>query len=145
MEQGSIAYFDSIRSAGVAAASFGLQVIGNKGLIDFRIDLEPLAHFVPGNPFQPTIESRPWIPISSAGIGKPEPIADLKSQVTNHILPARDLIAAIEQDRPTQCSAEDGRVTVEMIAAVFASHTRQGARVAIPLASREHPFSNWTQ
>jgi predicted dehydrogenase len=145
MEQGSIAYFDSIRSAGVAAASFGLQVIGNKGLIDFRIDAEPLAHFVPGNPFLPTKEPRPWIPISSAGIGEPEPIADLKSQMANHTLPARDLIAAIEQDRPALCSAEDGRVTVEMIAAVFASHTRQGARVAIPLASREHPFSNWTQ
>lgn len=143
MENGSVAYFDSIRSAGVPAANFGFQVIGNKGLIDFRIDVEPLAHFVPGNPFQPTSEPRPWIPISSAGIGKPEPIADLKSQVANHLLPARDLIAAIEQDRPTLCSAEDGRVTVEMIAAVFASHFRQGARVSIPLVSREHPFTNW--
>jgi predicted dehydrogenase len=143
MENGSVAYFDSIRSAGVTAANFGLQVIGNKGLIDFRIDAEPLAHFVPGNPFQPTNEPRPWIPISSAGIGKPEPITDLKSQVANHVLPARDLIAAIEQDRPTQCSAEDGRVTVEMITAVFASHVRQGTRVAIPLVSRGHPFADW--
>jgi hypothetical protein len=86
---------------------------------------------------------RPWMPISSAGIGKPEPITDLKSQVSNHLLPARDLIAAIEQDRPTLCSAEDGRVTVEMITAVFASHIQKGARVAIPLVAREHPFANW--
>jgi predicted dehydrogenase len=143
MENGSIAYFDSIRSAGVPAANFGLQIIGNKGLIDFRIDVEPLAHFVPGNPFQPTNEPRPWIPISSAGIGKPEPIADLKNQVANHLLPARDLITAIDQDRPTLCSAEDGRVTVEMITAVFASHLRQGARTPIPLSSREHPFTHW--
>jgi hypothetical protein len=71
-------------------------------------------------------------------------MADLKSQVVNHLLPARDLIAAIEQDRPTLCSAEDGRVTVEMITAVFASHIRQGARVAMPLVSREHPFTNWS-
>lgn len=143
MENGSVAYFDSIRSAGVPAASFGLQVIGNKGLIDFRIDVEPLAHFVPGNPFQPTTEPRPWIPISSAGIGKPEPIADLKTQVANHILSARDLIAAIEQDRPSLCSAEDGRVTVEMITAVFASHVKDGVRVAISLSSREHPLGDW--
>jgi predicted dehydrogenase len=143
MEGGSVACFDSIRSAGVPAAKFGLQVIGNKGLIDFRIDVEPLAHFVPGNPFQPTNVPRPWMPISSAGIGKPEPITDLKSQVSNHLLPARDLIAAIEQDRPTLCSAEDGRVTVEMITAVFASHIQKGARVAIPLVAREHPFANW--
>lgn len=145
MENGGIAYFESIRSAGVAAANFGLQVIGNKGLIDFRIDVEPLAHFAPGNPFQPTTEPRPWIPISSAGIGKPEPITDLKTLVANHILPARDLSAAIEQNRPTLCSAEDGRVTIEMITAVFASHVRDGVRVAIPLASREHPFSSWTR
>jgi predicted dehydrogenase len=143
MEHGAIAYFDSIRSAGVPAAGFGFQVIGNKGLIDFRVDVQPLAHFVPGNPYQPTNEPRPWIPISSAGIGKPEPNADLKSQAANHVLPARDLIAAIEQGRPTLCSAEDGRVTVEMITAVFASHVRQGARVPMPLASREHPFANW--
>ena len=143
MENGVIGYFDSIRGAGVPAANFGLQVIGNKGLIDFRIDVEPLAHFVPGNPFQPANESRPWIPISSAGIGQPEPIANLKTQVANHALPARDLIAAIEQNRPTLCSAEDGRTTVEMIAAVFASHVKNGARVALPLASRDHPLANW--
>ena len=143
MENGSIAYFDSIRSAGVPAANFGLQVIGNKGLIDFRIDVEPLAHFVPGNPFQPASEPRPWIPISSAGIGNPEPFVDFKDQVANHLLPARDLIAAIDLDRPTLCSAEDGRVTVEMITAVFASHLRQGARTAIPLVGREHPFNSW--
>jgi len=143
MENGVIAYFDSIRSAGVAAAGFGLQVIGNKGIIDFRIDVQPVAHFVPGNPFQPTNEPRPWVPISSAGIGRPEPIADIKAQVVNHTLPVRDLVAAIEQDRPTLCSAEDGRVTVEMITAVFASHVRNGARVTLPLESREHPFSAW--
>jgi predicted dehydrogenase len=143
MENGVTAYFDSIKSAGVAAAGFGLQVIGNKGIIDFRIDVQPLAHFVPGNPFQPTNEPRAWVPISSAGIGKPEPIENLKTQVANHILPARDLLAAIEQDRPTLCSAEDGRVTVEMITAVFASHVRGGARVALPLESREHPLAGW--
>ena len=43
---------------------------GNKGLIDIRIDAEPLAHLVPGNPFRPTATPRPWIPITSAGIGR---------------------------------------------------------------------------
>jgi predicted dehydrogenase len=143
MEKGVVAYFDSIRSAGVAAASFGLQLIGTKGLIDLRVDREPLAHFVPGNPFQPVAEPRPWIPISSAGIGKPEPTANLAADSANHQFPARDLLAAMRENRPPLCSAADGRVTVEMITAVFASHVQGGARVPLPLASREHPLTNW--
>jgi hypothetical protein len=67
----------------------------------------------------------------------------LKPQVANHILAARDLLAAIQENRAPLCSAEDGRVTVEMISAVFASHRREGARVAIPLKEREHPLAGW--
>ena len=145
MEKGFPAYFDSIRSAGVKEANFGLQVIGTKGLIDLRIDVQPLAHFVPGNPFLPTPDPRPWTPISSAGIGVPEPIADVGKQVANHILPARDLIAAIRENRPALCSQEDGRATVEMIAAVFASHAQHGQRVDLPFANREHPWSGAAQ
>jgi predicted dehydrogenase len=143
MESGVVAYFDSIKSAGVAAANFGVQLVGTKGLIDFRIDVEPLAHFVPGNPCQPGTEARPWVPISSAGIGRPEPIADLKAQVAGHVLGARDLLGAIRENRPALCSAEDARVTVEMVHAVFASHVAGGARVALPLAERSHALAKW--
>lgn len=141
MESGITAYFDSIRASGVPAANFGIQLIGNKGLIDCRIDVHPFAHLVPGNPFQPTKEPRPWIPISSAGVGEPEPIADLGRLVSNHTLGARDLIAAMKENRPTLCSAEDGRVIVEMISAVFASHAANGARIPFPLVDREHPWA----
>ncbi|MHA3771052.1 Gfo/Idh/MocA family protein [Verrucomicrobiota bacterium sgz303538] len=143
MEAGVPAYFDSIRSAGVSEANFGLQLIGNKGIIDLRIDTEPLAHFVPGNPHRPTAEPRPWIPITSAGIEKPEPISEIKPLVANHTLAGRDLLAAIKENRAPLCSAEDGRVTVEMISAVFASHVRGGARVKIPLQNRGNPLANW--
>lgn len=142
-ERGVVAYFDSIKNAGVAAANFGIQLIGTKGLIDFRIDVEPLAHFVAGNPFQPGPDARAWVPISSAGIGKPEPIADLKTQVAGHLLPARDLLAAMRENRPPLCSAEDARVTIEMVQAVFASHVRGGQRVAMPLVERKHPLVDW--
>jgi predicted dehydrogenase len=143
MEGGVVAYFDSIRGAGVAAASFGLQLIGTKGIIDLRVDREPLAQFVPGNPFQPSADARPWIPISSAGIGKPEPIANLAAQSANHQFVARDLLAAMREDRPTLCSAEDGTLIVEMIIGVFASHVQGGRRVTFPLASRENPLAKW--
>ena len=143
MERGVTAYFDSIKNAGVAAAGFGVQLIGTKGLIDLRIDTEPLAHHVPGNPFQPTKEARPWVPISSAGIGQPEPIADLKTQVAGHLTAARDLLAAVRENRNPLCSAEDARVTIEMVHAAFASHVHGGARLPLPLADRPNPLSGW--
>jgi predicted dehydrogenase len=145
MDSGIPVYFDSIKGAGVRTAGFGLQLIGSAGLIDLRVDVQPLAHFVPGNPFQPDGKPRPWVPISSAGIGKPEPIADLSTQVANHVLPARDLIAAINEKRAPLCSAQEGLTTVEMITAAFASHVRDGARVTFPLAMRENALAKWGQ
>jgi hypothetical protein len=95
------AYFDSIRSAGVREAGFGVQLIGTKGLIDLRIDVDQLAHFVPGNPFLPAKEPRPWIPISSAGIGQPETDSPTFARLwRTHTLPGRDLIAAIQGESP---------------------------------------------
>jgi hypothetical protein len=86
-------------------------------------------------------EPRLWVPISSAGPGVPEPIADLKEQTGQHLIPARDLIAAMKEDRQPLCSAADGRVTVEMICAVFESHRLNGQRVAWPLTSRGNPLA----
>jgi hypothetical protein len=84
------------------------------------------------------------VPISSAGIGQPEPIAGLKEQVSLHLLPAHDLIAAIREDRPPLCSAADGRAVAEMIMAVFESHRLNGQRVPFPLANRQNPFAEWS-
>jgi predicted dehydrogenase len=144
LEGGVPLYFDSIKEAGNTAAGFGLQLIGTKGLIDLRVDNTPLAHLVPGNPFQPTKEPRPWIPITTAGPGEPEPIADLGHQVMTHQRGARDLIAAIQENRPPLCSGTDGRLTVEMITAVLASHVRNGERVTFPIETRENPFAGWS-
>lgn len=143
LDSGVPFYFDSIKDAGNSAAGFGLQLIGTKGLIDLRMDRTPLAHLVLGNPFQPVTEPRPWIPITTAGAGKPEPIADIGKQIMSHAAGARDLIAAIEQNRQPLCSATDGRVTVEMITAVLASHIRNGERVTFPIESRDNPLANW--
>jgi predicted dehydrogenase len=136
-------FFDSIANAGDKAAGFGLQLIGTKGIIDFRIDSTPIAHLVPGNPFQPAKDPRPWIPITTAGPGAPEPIADLKTEVSNHQLAGRDLIAAIREHRQPLCSAADARLTVEMITAIFASHVKGGAQVPFPLAEKANPLGAW--
>lgn len=140
-ESGVPAFFESVQKAGVKSAGFGLQLIGTGGVIDLRFDADPVAHFREGNPFQPSTEPSAWIPISSAGIGKPEPIANAGKLVMSHVTPGRDLIAAIREDRAPLCSAEDGRVIVEMISAVFESHRLGGARVTFPLKTRQAPLS----
>jgi hypothetical protein len=137
------AYFDSIRNRVDPMANFGLQLIGTEGLIQLQIDAEPLAHYVPGNPFRPTAESRPWTPITSAGIGRPEEVADMKEQIEKHQYAARDLLAAIEENRPPLSSDADGRAIVEMIHAALASHVQNGARVTLPLSDRRHALDAW--
>lgn len=143
LASGIPAYFDSIRDRVDPAANFGLQLVGTQGLIQIRIDAEPLAHLVPGNPFLPTDQPRPWIPITSAGIGEPEPVADMKVQIEQHRYAARDLLAAIDEQRPPLSSELDGRAIVDMTHAALASHVQNGARITLPLADRHHAFDKW--
>lgn len=142
MESGIPVFFDSIHDAGNKQAGFGLQVIGTLGIIDLRIDTEPLAQILTGSPFKPTSEQRAWVPISTAGIGKPEPIANLGKEVMGHLIGARDLLAAMRDNRQPLCSAEESRTTIEMICAVFESHRLGGQRAAWPLKTRENPLGH---
>jgi predicted dehydrogenase len=141
MSNGIPAFFDSVQNAGTKAAGFGLQIIGTEGVIDFRIDQEPLAHIRLGSPFSPKVAPAAWMPITTAGIGKPEPIVGLGRDVSSHAVGARDLIDAMASNRAPLCSATDGRTTIEMISAVFESHRLQGRRVTFPLETRVNPLS----
>lgn len=141
MESGIPAFFDSIHDAGTKQAGFGVQIIGTKGIIDLRIDADPLAHLIPGSPFQPVQEPRHWIPISTAGAGKPEPIANLGKQVMGHLTGAQDLLAAMRGSGQPLCSGADGRTTIEMICSVFESHRLGGQRVTWPLKTRGNPLA----
>lgn len=138
---GTPIFFDSLAKAGDKQAAFGLQLIGTQGIIDFRPDQEPLAHLIPGSPFAPAKDARPWIPITSAGPGKPEPIDDLENLMKNHVLAGRDFLAALREHRAPLCSAEDGRIVVEMICAVFESHRQSGQRIPWPLENRANPLT----
>ena len=115
---------------------FGLHLIGNKGIIAIRADRQPFAYWVPGNPLGPTRESRPWIPFTTAGPGKPEGNLPTVQAVHNHVIPAKDLVRAIHEDRQPLCNLAEGGMTVEMICAVFESHRQNGAAVPIPLKER---------
>lgn len=137
LESGLTAYFDSVADDGTKGAGFGLIIVGSEGMINIQCDRKPLAHLIPGNPFQPSDKPQP-VPISSGGAGVDEPDPDTIAKVHNHVLPCRDLINAIEEDRDPLCSVHDGLLTVEMICAVFDSHRQAGAPVSFPLEQREN-------
>jgi predicted dehydrogenase len=141
MQSGVPAFFDSVQNAGVKTTGFGVQIIGTQGIIDLRIDEEPLAQYLKGSPFDPVKEPRTWVPITSAGIGKPEPTPDIKKAVMGHVFAGRDLIAAMKENHEPLCSAEDGRVILEMVSGVFESHRLNGQRVALPLKDRVNPLT----
>ena len=140
MSAGVPLFFDSIKNHGSREAGFGLQFIGNQGVIDLRIDREPLAHIRQGNPFQPQTGSSDWKIISSGGINIPEPITNLSSLISSHQAAGQDLIRAIRSASEPLCNAREGRETIEMICGVFASHQRDGESIRFPLDHRKHPF-----
>lgn len=73
---------------------------------------------------------------------KPAPAArDLKWPATARH-PIASLIHAIETGAAPVCSGEDGRWTIEMVAAVYESERIHG-RVALPLVDRTDPFARF--
>ena len=132
----SIAYFDSIANDGTKGAGFGLQIVCEKGIIVIHPDRTPVAHFVPGNPFQPTDTPRPWLPVTTAGIDQPEPDPARVAAVGTHVTAVQDLIAAVDTQQSPLCDARAGLVTVEMVCAVFESQRRNGEAVLLPLKER---------
>ena len=144
MADGLPAFFDSVQNAGVKTAGFGLQIIGTEGILDLRIDAEPLAHLIAGSPFGPSDKPRLWQPVTTAGVGHKEPVENIRKLVGGHVGPGRDLIAAIQENREPLCSARDSRVTLEMTMGIFESHRLQGRRVELPLKDRRHPLTRLT-
>ncbi|MHC4994206.1 MAG: Gfo/Idh/MocA family protein [Planctomycetota bacterium] len=135
-EKGVVAYYDSIANDDTGRNAYCLQLIGSKGVVTLHIDRDPVAHFTPGNPYHPTSKPRPWIPITTAGVGMPENQPERVAQVHNHVLAVRDLIDAVDEGREPLCGVRDGALTVEMICAVFESHRQGGKSVRFPLKER---------
>jgi predicted dehydrogenase len=138
MPDGVTAYFDSHRNAGSGATRFGIQIFGSQGIIELLTGYLPDAHFLPDPSWSPGRSGATWLPVSSAGVGKPEPLTgDIN---TGNVVACLDLIDSIEQDRLPECNVLEGKVTVEMIASVFESHLA-GGPVDIPLQRRKNPLT----
>lgn len=137
LDGGRQASFDSVRGTGTAQPwRFGLQVFGSKGIIEILTGYMPQASILQDSAWSPARTGKQWQPITSAGIGKPEPIQG-DARKSGNIVAARDLIQAIKDDRQPECDVYQGRWAVEMINAVFESH-RVGGPVSFPLKTREN-------
>lgn len=140
-EKGVVAYYDSIANDGTEGKAYCMELIGSKGIVNIHIDKTPIAHFIPGSPYQPTSTPQPWIPITSAGVGKPESDPKTIAKVHNHVLAVEDLIDACDNDRQPLCDAQAGLTVVEMICGAFESHRQGGKTVTFPLQQRENALS----
>ncbi|QDT10944.1 Gfo/Idh/MocA family protein [Planctomycetes bacterium K23_9] len=140
-EKGIVAYYDSIANDGTNGKAYCMELIGSKGTVTIHIDHKPVAHFTPGNPFQPSSTPRPWIPITTGGVGRPETQNELIANVYNHVLGVRDLMDACDTDRQPLCDAHAAATTVEMICGVFESQRQQGKTIDFPLVQRDNALS----
>lgn len=139
LSSGATAYFDSTRNAGGNPTRFGLQIFGSKGIIDMYTNYLPAVHFLPDSAWSPGRTGKKWVAVSSAGVGKPEPLEDRGPHAAN-VLAVKDLIAAVEEDRQPESGIDEARTATEMIVAVFESQ-RVGGPVAFPLRNRRNPLT----
>jgi predicted dehydrogenase len=136
-DRGALGHFNSHRAR--TGGRFGLQVYGSKGVIQVATGSLPAAYFLADPTWFPGRSKVAWQEVSSAGLGKAEPLKDGGPGMGN-VWIARDLIAAIEQDRQPLGGVYDGRAALEMILAVYESHRLKGA-VPLPLQNRRHPLT----
>jgi len=139
LENGATAYFASRRGTGGGKGRFGLQIHGSKGIVEILTGSLPSVQFLADPAWSPGRSGAKWVLVTSAGIGQPEPLADGGLDGGN-VMAVKDLLAAIAEDRDPECSVYEGRMTVEMISAVFESH-RVGGPVTFPLNTRTNPLS----
>lgn len=122
--------------------SYGIDLLGTEGRIALRESVATSMYIHRGQHQAP---DQPWQRISLDAEDRDaagnERDRDSKRLLLQRLM-LRDHIAAIEEDREPFASGKDGRDCLEMIHATWESH-RQGARVHLPLDSREHPLERW--
>ena len=138
MPGGATAYFSSQKSGGRSAARFALQIYGTEGVLEIVTGYLPSVKFLADASWSPGRSKKNWQDVSSAGIGQAEPLAD-GGMVEGNRLAIRDLLASISERRQPQMNAAEAAAAIEMIVACFESQ-RLGARVPLPLESRDNPL-----
>jgi len=141
---GEVGYFDSVRGAGAPNPwRLGVRIYGSEGVLHWsntELLMSP-AHILRDPLWDPARSGKEWIPVSSAGIGVPEPL-EQKGHVHHpgNVLAVTDLLEAIEKDRQPVAGIEEARTNIEMIVAVFEAQ-RLGGSVTFPLENRRNPLT----
>lgn len=126
--------YESHRNQGGSGGRFGLEIHGSEGILVIR----------PGEGFEVRYFPQSYAPTRNPVEWQRLPMPEWESAPrglawANQIL-ARDLVAAVEEDRNPISSGADGRWAVEMILGVYAAQLA-GSRVSLPLADRRHPLA----
>lgn len=140
LPDGAAFFFASRKNAAGNPSRYGLQIFGSRGIIELVEGTLPEVRILRDPSWSPGRSGKAWETVTSAGIGKPEPLAKDPTYRHRHVLPIRDLLDAIENQRQPKCPANVGRTIVEMTAAIYESH-RLGRRVALPLETRVNPLA----
>ncbi len=140
LSSGITGYFDSVRGGAGSPTRFGLRIYGSKGIIQLHNTGHlPDIQFLPDSSWSPGRTGKRWLPLTSAGIGQPEPLPNDGLHGGN-VRAVKDLIASIEEDRQPLTNIYEARTATEMIVAVFESQ-RLGGPVTFPLKNRQNPLT----
>jgi predicted dehydrogenase len=131
--------FGTLKAKDGAGKRFGLHVFGTRGVVYLGTGSLPAAYWLDDPAWATGAGKATWQPITSAGVGQPEPNKDGSADFGNRLI-AADLIDAIEKDREPLGSLRDGRSALEMILAVYESH-KLDRPVDLPLKNRRHPLA----
>jgi predicted dehydrogenase len=133
------AYFSSHRGTSGRRPRFALQILGSEGILEVTTGYLPSVKYLADPSWSPGQSGAKWQAVSSAGIGKPEPIAEGKDHAANRQV-VLELLGAIRENRQPDGSIYDARAATEMIVAVFESH-RLGKPAEMPLKNRQNPLA----
>jgi predicted dehydrogenase len=133
------AYFGSQRGTSRERTRFGLTIYGTDGVLQLTTGYLPAVKYLPDPSWSPGQSGAKWQDVTSAGLGKPEPLDREKDPNGNRPC-VLELLAAIRENRQPKGSIYDARAAVEMIVAVFESH-RLGTVAEMPLKNRQNPLT----
>ena len=133
----AVAHFATSRPS-EPGGRFDLRIFGERGVIVMGTGWMPEAYLLRDPRWFDSPGGEGWGRITSEGVGRPEPLPTGGLLDGNRRILA-DLISAVEEDRAPIVSGEDGRASIEMILATYASQ-RKGVPVALPLEDRGHPL-----
>lgn len=139
LPNGVTGYFASHRGKGGSPSRFGLRIMGSRGIIEVFTGYLTPAFLLRDSSWSPGRSGAKWLPVTSAGVNRPEPLAGAGLHGGN-VAAVRDLMDAIESDHRPVGDMYDALAATEMIVAVFESQ-RLGRPVPLPLKNRQNPLT----